>query len=262
MDTNFPFDPIQRSKDIESLVMQGNARRYYRFRFAKFYGGIATADAVACNLLCCYCWNYSKNLNPANQGEFYNPTEVADKLKTISLKHRCNQFRVSGAEPFLGEASTKHLAAIMESMPSDSSFIIESNGLILGYDPALIDHLDGLDNILIRIAIKGDNPRTWERITGAKGEYQPYQLEAIKNLRAKGITVSVAYMTGFVDPDKLGLDYDEDFDVEGLSYYQGTRSRMIERGLETRRKPSQPLIPIMPESRPVVDCWDDKGDIT
>ena len=58
MNTNFPFDPIQRSKDIESLVMQGNARHYYRFRYAKFYGSIVTADAVGCNLLCAYCWNY------------------------------------------------------------------------------------------------------------------------------------------------------------------------------------------------------------
>jgi uncharacterized Fe-S cluster-containing radical SAM superfamily protein len=51
----FPFDPIQRSKEVESLVIQGDKRCYYRFRFAKFYGGIVTAHATGCNLLCAYC---------------------------------------------------------------------------------------------------------------------------------------------------------------------------------------------------------------
>ena len=37
-----PFNPIQRSDKVEQLVMQGDKRRYYRFRYAKFYGGIVT----------------------------------------------------------------------------------------------------------------------------------------------------------------------------------------------------------------------------
>lgn len=81
--------------------MQGDKRRYYRFRFAKFYGGIVTADAVGCNLLCAYCWNYSRNLNPSRAGEFYSPIEVADKLEAISEKDKCYKFRVSGAESWL-----------------------------------------------------------------------------------------------------------------------------------------------------------------
>jgi uncharacterized Fe-S cluster-containing radical SAM superfamily protein len=73
----FPFDPIRHSKEVESLVMQGDKRRYYRFRFAKSYGGIVTADATGCNLLCAYCWNYSRNLNPSKVGEFFSPIEAA-----------------------------------------------------------------------------------------------------------------------------------------------------------------------------------------
>ena len=62
-----PFDPIQRSREVEQIVMYDDKRMYYRFRFANFYGGIVTADAIGCNLLCAYCWNYSRNLNPASQ---------------------------------------------------------------------------------------------------------------------------------------------------------------------------------------------------
>ena len=46
------FDPLERASQIEALVMKDNARKYYRFRYARFYGGICTADAVGCNLLC------------------------------------------------------------------------------------------------------------------------------------------------------------------------------------------------------------------
>ena len=45
------FDPLERASQIEALVMKDNARKYYRFRYARFYGGICTADAVGCNLL-------------------------------------------------------------------------------------------------------------------------------------------------------------------------------------------------------------------
>ena len=265
MTTNFPFDPIQRSKDIESLVMQGNARRYYRFRYAKFYGGIVTADAMGCNLLCAYCWNYFRNENPTIKDLGYlEPREVSKKLQDMGKSRSCNKFRISGCEPFLGKASTQHLAAIIKSMPS-GNFIIESNGLMLGYNPALIGHLVDLDNVQVRIAVKGDNPEMWQKITGAEGVYQPYQLKAITELRGKGLSVSVAYMDEFVDPDLLGLGYDEDFDSEGLQYYQSTKARLSKRGLlGSPTKPSKPVyMPVKPkEGVKQPAYWEDKGDIT
>jgi len=117
-----PFDPIQRSIEVEKLVLEGDKRRYYRFRYAKFYGGIITADAVGCNLLCAYCWNYARNLNPSRYGEFYGPSEVAGRLLELSEKKRCSQFRISGAEPILGRASALHLADVISQV--DGNFII------------------------------------------------------------------------------------------------------------------------------------------
>ncbi len=40
------YDPFTLSRKIESIVCQGSRRKYYRFRPAGFYGGIATADYV------------------------------------------------------------------------------------------------------------------------------------------------------------------------------------------------------------------------
>jgi len=130
-----PLDPVERSRDVEQMVMKGDKRRYYRFRFAKFYGGIVTADAVGYNLLCAYCWNYSRNLNPARFGDYYSPSEVADKLMELAENHDCHQFRISGAEPILGKASAVHLADVIKRL--DGNFIIETNGSCWAQIPLL-----------------------------------------------------------------------------------------------------------------------------
>ncbi len=221
----FPFDPIQRSRDVESLVMQGDKRRYYRFRFAKFYGGIVTADAVGCNLLCAYCWNYSRNLNPSRAGEFYSPIEVAEKLQAISEKNKCNQFRVSGAEPILGRTSALHLAEVIRLM--DGHFIIETNGIAIGHDISLLDLLEPL-KCYIRLTIKGDDPESFQKITGALGETVKYQLQAVNAIRKARISLSVAIMAQFVDSNKLPCQVDEE---EDLIKYQSTERNMQKRGL-------------------------------
>ncbi|MGC9115604.1 MAG: hypothetical protein ACP5HH_06350 [Fervidicoccaceae archaeon] len=48
------YDPIALGKIIEEVVTRREGgslyRKYYRFRGGRWYGGIATADAVGCNL--------------------------------------------------------------------------------------------------------------------------------------------------------------------------------------------------------------------
>ncbi|MGB9906535.1 MAG: radical SAM protein, partial [Candidatus Saccharicenans sp.] len=105
---NLPFDPLERSRQVEKLVMDSGRRQYYRFRSGQFYGGIVTADAVGCSFLCAYCWNYSRNLDPAGAGTFFSPQEVVDRVLSLARKHRLNQIRVSGAEPLLGPESLAH----------------------------------------------------------------------------------------------------------------------------------------------------------
>ncbi|VVB63882.1 7-carboxy-7-deazaguanine synthase [uncultured archaeon] len=220
----FPFDPIQRSKDIESLVMHGDKRRYYRFRFAKFYGGIGTADATGCNLLCAYCWNYSRNLNHSKAGELFSPIEVAEKLQAISEKQRCNQFRISGAEPILGRSSAQHLSEVIRLV--GGQFILETNGIAIGHDPALLDLLKPL-NCHIRLTIKGEDPDSFQKVTGAFREAFTYQLQAVEAIRKARISMSVAVMAQFVDPGKLPIPVDE---VEDLIVYQSTERILQNRG--------------------------------
>jgi uncharacterized Fe-S cluster-containing radical SAM superfamily protein len=222
---NFPFDPIQRSNEVEKIVMQGDKRRYYRFRYAKFYSGIVTADTIGCNLLCAYCWNYSRNMNPSKSGEFYSPSEVAGKLLGLAMRHDCDQFRISGAEPILGKASAQHLAEVINHV--DGSFIIETNGVMLGYDPTLIEILKPLSRIHVRLCIKAHHGLDFEKITGAKAEGFAYQLMAAEAIRKARISHAIAVMHPFVDPNRLPCQVHE---VEDLISYKSTEKNLRQRG--------------------------------
>lgn len=199
MKLTFPFDPIKRAAEIESRVMQGNRRLYYRFRSSGHYGGVATADAVGCNLLCAYCWNYRKNENPT-QGEFYSPGEVVSKLKTAARRAGIQHFRVSGAEPILGEGSAGHLAEVLSAFPG--RFIVETNGIMLGYNPNFIQLLLP-HHPYIRLTVKGDSHERFQEITGAEGAALQYQIEAVKELRKRGGGYRIAAMAGAVDSRAL-----------------------------------------------------------
>ena len=103
------YNSIELSKRTESIVINGNMKKYYRFRPTGFYGGIATADTVGCNLRCKFCWSGSSVWNAKNIGKFYSPEDVADILHDIANRKGYRQLRVSGGEPTIGQ---KHLVTL------------------------------------------------------------------------------------------------------------------------------------------------------
>ena len=188
-DLPVPFDPLERAGEIEGMVMKDGMRKYYRFRASRHYGGIVTADAVGCCFLCAYCWNYQRNLCPGEYGTFYPPGQVVEKLQAIAAKKGIRLFRVSGAEPVLGERSFHHLLEVLRA----GRFILETNGLILGHEPGLIDFLVQRD-VSVRVSIKGWNPQTFEKITGARREFFPLPILALARLEEAGIEAWPAVM--------------------------------------------------------------------
>jgi len=74
------YNPIELTKKIEKIVTNGNEKKYYRFRPTRFYGGIATADTVGCNLRCKFCWSANSVWNSNNTGQFYSPEVVVRRL--------------------------------------------------------------------------------------------------------------------------------------------------------------------------------------
>lgn len=233
-----PFDPFLRSREIEEVVMRDSSRRYYRFRHSGHYGGIVTADAVGCNLLCAYCWNYQRNQRPESYGNYYSPDEVAEKLLKIASKKGIDLFRISGAEPVLGRRSMDHLVKIIERI--DSKFVLETNGLILGYMPDLADELLGLD-VSVRVAVKGWDEESFERITGALGRAFWYQLTAISELSRREIEVWPAVMYDLFGEE--GKKWIEDLlreigiskvETEDLERYPFVMDNLRKRGIALR----------------------------
>ena len=208
-----PFDPMERAKETEALVMKDGKRKYYRFRASRHYGGIVTADAVGCPFLCAYCWNYGRNESPARFGEFCSSGDVVEKLTSVARRKTISLFRVSGAEPVLGTASFDHLLKVVTA----GRFIIETNGLVLGARPDLAERLGGL-NVAVRISIKGWDGPSFERISGARREFFRYPLIALKTLTGAGVDAWTAVMG----------------DLFGTEGTKRLAARMDEMGIRTR----------------------------
>lgn len=205
---NLPFDPLKRASEVEALVMEGLARKYYRFRPAKYYGGIATADLVGCCLLCAYCWNYGRNLHPEKSRErYHSPGEVAQKLLGITKRRGFNKVRLSGAEPILGEQSLEHFYQLLEAVSKANlrlNFILETNGLLFGCKPEFVSRLAKFDKLEVRVALKGWDEESFQRISGARGEFFELPLKGLKYLLGKGINAWPAIMYETFGPDGIG----------------------------------------------------------
>ncbi len=200
--------------------MQGLERKYHRFRPAPYYGGIATADAVGCCFLCAYCWSYFRILEPEKYGKFYSPEAVADNLLNIAKKKGFEYIRVTGCEPILGERSLEHLVKVIQKTlqaKNNLTFILETNGLLLGYYPDFIERLT-IPRLSIRVALKGWDPPSFQEITGAQKDYFGYPIIGIKNMIEKSLDAWPAAM----------------LDVFGKEGIQALKSQMHNYGVRCR----------------------------
>jgi uncharacterized Fe-S cluster-containing radical SAM superfamily protein len=200
-----PFDPVERSLETEQIIMKSESRLYHRFRPAPYYGGIATADAVGCSFLCAYCWNYSRNENPAGQGRFQEPQDVAFLLLDIARRRHFRQFRVTGSEPILGEASLDHVAKVIrlifEKRP-DSLFILETNGLMIGHHREFAGRLK-FKKLAVRVCLKGVDPESFEKISGARADFFELPLAGLRALQEAGVEAWPALMEDLFSPDQI-----------------------------------------------------------
>jgi uncharacterized Fe-S cluster-containing radical SAM superfamily protein len=224
------FDPLELAKITKGIVCEDDKRKYYRFRKAYFYGGIATADCVGCNLRCIYCWAWNVVNKPNRIGDFYYPEEVAEKLVSIAETNGFNKLRISGNEPTLCK---EHLLSILEKIPKKFLFILETNGILIGYDESYAKDLSKFKNIHVRVSLKGSNDKEFSQLTGAKQEFFQYQLKALKNLIENGVSChpaiieiaknieNVRNMLGEIDNDlKNSLE------IEPLIKYPAVMERM------------------------------------
>jgi uncharacterized Fe-S cluster-containing radical SAM superfamily protein len=232
------YDPVKRAEEAAALVCRGNLRRYYRFRPARFYGGIATADCLGCCLRCIFCWSWDKVVNPTRFGEFYSSKQVASKLDNIARKKGFFQVRISGNEPTIAR---EHLLGVLESIPKDLMFILETNGILIGHDKTYADDLAKFENLYVRVSLKGCNEEEFSRLTGAEPKAFELQLQALKNLAQAGVNTHPAAMISFSSPKAISAFRDrlasidktfENIEMEELMLYGHVEDRIRKAGID------------------------------
>lgn len=233
------YDPIELTQKIERIVAKGELRKYYRFRGARFYGGIATADCVGCNLSCYYCWSDKPRKRPREVGRFYSPKEVVDKLIAIMAERGFAQARISGNEPTIGR---EHLLATLKEFTrcSDARFILETNGILLGSDPSYAREVARFDNVHVRVSLKGCDAEQFSELTGAKPEAFELQLEALRNLLNFGGSCHAAVMEEFAPEERfrglkqrlaaINTGLVRELEFEHLIYYKHVVERLKRSG--------------------------------
>jgi len=200
------YDSVARHEAIEKLVVRDTARgqekKYWRFRFDRWYGGIVTADAVGCGLACKYCWvSDAVMFKPTATGKFYSPDEVAKTLTNMANKRGLRQLRVSGGEPTIGK---RHLLQLLEHLKDQTFlFILETNGILIGNNSQYAEDLSKYECLHVRVSLKGCNEKEFTMLTDAKPQGFALQLKALENLVQASVKCHPAVMTSFSTKEHL-----------------------------------------------------------
>ena len=189
------YDPLKLGEAIRKLVCRGVERKYYRFRGGRWYGGISTADCVGCNLKCVFCWGSYARDRPIKVGRFYSPEYVFSRLDRIARRRGYAYIRVSGNEPTIGREHLLELLELVEN--TDYTFILETNGILVGYDKKYAEQLSRYSRVHVRVSLKGTTPQEFAMLTGAKPEAFELQLKALENLLDYGVPSHPAVMLSF-----------------------------------------------------------------
>lgn len=226
------YNPVKRAEEVARIVCRDDLRKYYRFRPARFYGGIATGDCVGCCLRCLFCWSWSEVTRPERTGRWHSPQEVADRLASIVYRKGFRQMRISGNEPTIAR---EHLLRVLELIPGNVLFILETNGILIGYDRSYAEDLARYENIYVRISFKGCNDEEFAALTGAEPKGFVLQLQALENLYRAGVKAHPAVMASFSPWENVKnlrrrlrtIDKQfEDVEIEELIMYGSVEKRL------------------------------------
>lgn len=241
------YDVVSRHLAIEKIVVrkgpEGFEKKYYRFRPARWYDGISSADCVGCGLLCKFCWVSDKVIaKPLSIGEFYSGSAVACKLLSIARRYGYNQLRITGGEPTIG---FEHLIDVLEVLKSqDIFFILETNGVLLGYDESYSKLLSKYRFIHVRVSLKGCSEAEFSMLTDASPEGFKLQLRSLENLINAGVNCHPAAMVSFSSLEsiktllsrlsEIDRKLAEEFEVEELILYPHVKTRLMKEKLRYR----------------------------
>lgn len=238
------YDPIERTKTFEKIAVKDGKRGYYRFRPAKWYGGIITGDVTVCNLLCAFCWAGDDiRHHPQKVSEYFTAEESFSKLDKIGRKCGYKQIRLSGQEPTIGKEHLLELLKLIDQ--TEYTFILETNGILIGYNTNYAKDLAKFGNLQVRVSLKGTNETEFTKLTGAIPEAYNLQLKALENLVDAGVSCHPAVIVSFSEESalrKLGErlaaispDLKRNLEIEELILYPHVVNRLKKLNLKFNR---------------------------
>lgn len=246
------FDPVRRARELEDVVCRGEQRRYYRFRPARWYGGISTGDVCGCNLLCLFCWAGDDiRSSPGEFGALHTPASAFRNLDRIARRKGYRLLRLSGQEPTIGREHLLGLLSLTEDAGYD--FILETNGILIGAEGDYAPSLARFRHLEVRVSLKGTCEEEFSALTGAGPSGFTLQLRALENLVASGVRCHPAVMVSFSSPENLrrlvarlgGIDSSlaRGVEVEELILYPHVVRRLKSAGLGWREAHQPERVP-------------------
>ena len=190
------YDPIALAAATEKVVVRGNQRKYVQLgRRLRFYGGSISATEVGCNLRCKFCFSDKPVWKPGRVGKFYSPQAVFDGLDRAARKYNTKIISASASEGTLGK---QHLLELLELVDqSDYTYVLETNGMILGSDQQYVRDLKRFKNLHVRVSMKGCCPEEFHKLTGARKSAYDLPFKALKSLIDAGISCNVCLSVSF-----------------------------------------------------------------
>ena len=192
------YDPIKLTQKMESIVVDGNRRKYAKLsRPLRFYGGTTSAVEVGCNLRCKFCFSDKPVFRPQATGKFYTPEQVFNALDKGARRYGHKLISASASEGTLGR---EHLFELLDLVDqSDYVYILETNGMTLGNDEEFAQQLARFKNLHVRVSIKGTDKDEFHQLTNAIPTSYELPFKALRYLIDAGVSCNACVMISFSD---------------------------------------------------------------
>ena len=231
------YDPIALAAATEKVVVRGNQRKYVQLgRRLRFYGGSISATEVGCNLRCKFCFSDKPVWKPGRVGKFYTPQAVFDGLDRAAQKYNTKIISASASEGTIGQQHLMELLALVDQ--SEYTYVLETNGMILGTDSQYVRALKRFKNLHVRVSMKGCNSEEFHKLTGAKKSAYDLPFKALEMLIQEGISCNACLSVSFSDDEAIKVTkrrlYElwpgllKSLELEKIKLFPKVRQRLID----------------------------------
>ena len=231
------YDPIALAAATEKVVVRGNQRKYVQLgRRLRFYGGSISATEVGCNLRCKFCFSDKPVWKPGRVGKFYTPQAVFDGLDRAAQKYNTKIISASASEGTIGQQHLMELLALVDQ--SEYTYVLETNGMILGTDSQYVRALKRFKNLHVRVSMKGCSSEEFHKLTGAKKSAYDLPFKALEMLIQEGISCNACLSVSFSDDEAIKAAkrrlYDlwpgllKSLELEKIKLFPKVRQRLID----------------------------------